>query len=388
MSIVLILFYLLSPAFILLLCKKYPFFDKFGAVGIAYILGLVIGNLHILDASMVPIQDNFTKISISLALPLILISINIKQWSRLAGTTALSMLLGIFAIVSSIIVGFFFFGNKIQDSWQVAGLLTGVYLGATFNMSAIQIAIRASDELFGIVNAIDILVSIFYFFFLITVAQRIFNKFLPKFKTKGKDKGIEYNMEDNIDGWDAYRGIFSKTIFIPLLMVILIAAGIAAVSLLLSNFLVYLFPGTGIFSLGYIILSITTLSILSSLIPQLNRVKKTFQSGMYLILIFCVVVGSKADLTMFANTSFYLLWYVVLVIFGSLFLHFLLAWIFKIDTDTVLISSAAMILSPPFVPAIANAFHNREIIISGITVGIVGYSIGNYIGIALAFLLR
>jgi uncharacterized membrane protein len=32
--------------------------------------------------------------------------------------------------------------------------------------------------------------------------------------------------------------------------------------------------------------------------------------------------------------------------------------------------------------------HNKEIILSGITVGIVGYSIGNYIGIALAFLLK
>jgi uncharacterized membrane protein len=95
-----------------------------------------------------------------------------------------------------------------------------------------------------------------------------------------------------------------------------------------------------------------------------------------------------ADVTQFSNTSIYILYYVTLVIFGSLFLHVLFAWIFRIDTDTLIISSSAMIFSPPFVPAIANALHNKEIILSGLTVGIVGYTIGNYIGIGLAYLLR
>jgi uncharacterized membrane protein len=388
MGILLIVFFLVSPAFILYICKKYPFFDKFGAVGIAYIVGLIIGNIGILDVTAKPVQEIFTTLTIPLSLPLLLISVNLKQWSRLAGRTALSMLLGIIAIVISIVVGFFIFRYQIPESWKVAGLLTGVYLGATFNMAAIQMAIGASSEMFGVVNALDILVCMFYFIFLITIAQRIFNKFLPKFDKGSIDKGIDHQMEDNYDGWDSYRGIFTKPVFLPLLLALGVAAGVAGVAVLISLLVVHFFPGASIFSIAIIILMITTLSISVSLIPKLNRIKKTFQSGMYLILVFCVVVGSMADLTLFANTSIYLLYYVILVIFGSLFLHFLFAWIFKIDTDTVIITSSAMIFSPPFVPAIANALHNKEIILSGLTVGIVGYSIGNYIGIALAYLLR
>lgn len=381
-SALLIIFYLVSPAIILYSCKKISFLDKFGAVGIAYVLGLVLGNIGILNNDAKHIQETLTTITIPLSLPLLLFSINLKQWSRLAGRTILSMILGIVAITTSIVVGFYLFRHGIADCWKVAGMLTGVYLGATFNMASIKIALGASDEIFGICNAYDILVCMVYFVFIISVAQRLFNKVLPPFKKSEKEDKIKADVEDIYDGWDAYRGIFSRKYLPSLLFAFAVALGIAAIAGGIST----LFPKAYI--MAVVILVITSLSILASLVPRLNRIPKTFQTGMYLILIFCVVVGSMADITMFAKTSIYVLYYVIFVIFTSLGLHFLLAWIFKVDTDTLIISSSAMIFSPPFVPAIANALHNKEIILSGLTVGIVGYSIGNYIGIGLAYLLR
>jgi uncharacterized membrane protein len=383
MQILLVLFYLVSPAIILYLCKKYPFLDKFGAVGIAYVLGLLIGNVGLLDVTAKTIQENLTQVTIPLALPLLLFSVNLKQWARLAGKTFLSMLLGIIAIVTAIVIGYYMFRYQINDSWKIAGMLTGVYLGATFNMAAIKMALGVNDEVFGVVNAYDILVCGVYFVFIITIAQRLLNKILPAFSKNVTDEGINPQIEENYDGWDSYHGIFTRPVFIPLLK----AFGTAVLILVTALGISKIIPSQT-FTTGIIILGITSLSILASLIPGLNKIKKTFQSGMYLILIFCVVVGSMADVTKFANTSIYLLYYVTFVIFVSLFLHVVLAWIFKVDSDTLIISSSAMIFSPPFVPAIANALHNKEIILSGLTVGIIGYSIGNYIGIGLAYLLR
>jgi len=37
---------------------------------------------------------------------------------------------------------------------------------------------------------------------------------------------------------------------------------------------------------------------------------------------------------------------------------------------------------------VAGALKNKEIIVSGLTVGIIGYAIGNYIGVLLAFFLK
>ena len=74
--------------------------------------------------------------------------------------------------------------------------------------------------------------------------------------------------------------------------------------------------------------------------------------------------------------------------FGSLILHIILAKIFRIDADNFLITSAAFIFSPPFVPMVANALKNKDVIVTGITGGIIGYIVGNYMGVALAYFLK
>ena len=83
-----------------------------------------------------------------------------------------------------------------------------------------------------------------------------------------------------------------------------------------------------------------------------------------------------------------ILLYVTLAVFGSLFIQAVLSKIFKVDTDTMMITSTAFICSPPFVPVVAAALKNREVIVSGLTVGILGYAVGNYLGITIAYLLR
>jgi uncharacterized membrane protein len=137
-----------------------------------------------------------------------------------------------------------------------------------------------------------------------------------------------------------------------------------------------------------VILTITTLGILASMIPAINRIDKTFESGMYLILIFSIVVASMADVRNFAGLTPGLFAYISMAVFGSLFLHVLLSKLFKVDSDTTMITSVAFICSPPFVPVIAGALGNRHIMVSGITIGIIGYAIGNYLGFLVANLLR
>ena len=53
-----------------------------------------------------------------------------------------------------------------------------------------------------------------------------------------------------------------------------------------------------------------------------------------------------------------------------------------------IITSASAICSPPFVPVVAAALKNRAVIISGLTTGIIGYALGNYLGITMAYVVK
>ena len=83
-----------------------------------------------------------------------------------------------------------------------------------------------------------------------------------------------------------------------------------------------------------------------------------------------------------------LILFITWVYFGSPAMHLVLAKIFRIDSDNFLITATAFIFSPPFVPLVAGALKNKDVIVTGITGGIIGYILGNYFGVALAYFLK
>jgi uncharacterized membrane protein len=94
------------------------------------------------------------------------------------------------------------------------------------------------------------------------------------------------------------------------------------------------------------------------------------------------------DTNIFTNIDIGLVSYISFILVGSLLLQAALCKIFDIDTDTFLITSSAAIMSVPFIPVIAGALKNREILLPGFAVAIIGYAVGNYLGIFVANITR
>ena len=137
-----------------------------------------------------------------------------------------------------------------------------------------------------------------------------------------------------------------------------------------------------------LILTLTTLAIAASFLPAVKKWEKSYDAGMYLVLIFSLVVASMVDIrSLDFHEGLWLLAYIAFAIFGSLLLQVLLGKLFKVDADTTVITSVAMINSPLFVPMIADSMKNRRVILTGISIGIIGYAVGNYLGVLLAHML-
>ena len=379
-TILLVAFYLLMPLLILYSCQKFSLLRKLGAIIIAYGIGLVVGVSGLLPEDSREIQDTIVTITIPLAIPLMLFSSDVKAWTKLAGTTIISLIIALIAVLTSVIVGYFvFMTDDISDLWKVGGLLIGVYTGGTPNLAALKIMLNVDNSLYLITHAYDMLISAGYFFLLITVGQKIFSYLLPKFKTKLKSSNQDVFLDmSETPMW----GILKKENRKPMLLGLLVSAVIFIVAGSTTLFI----PENN--QMIVVILLITTFGILLSLVPSVKKLKNTFELGMYLILIFSIDVASMVDLTNLPTASSTIFYYVFFVIFGSLFLQIVASVIFKIDTDTVIITSTALICSPPFVPAVAGALKNKEIIVPGITVGIIGFAVGNYLGLLVAEFLH
>ena len=379
--ILMIAFFMLVPVIVIHLEGKYRLVKKIGGVLICYILGALVGNTGLLPDGADVYQDWFTKLAVPIALPLILFSMDVKKWLRMAKSTFSSLLLGVFTVVLMIFIGYLIFRDSIPDSWKVAGLLTGVYTGGTPNMAAIKTALNVDTELYLMTHTYEVVLGAIYLVFILSVGQRVFLLWLPPYRAleNGND---EVNNDDLGDEFESYSGYFKRKTFLPVLG----AFGLSVLIFGASYGASLLFPAD--FSTAAVILLITTFGIGLSFVPKIKSIRKTFQTGMYFILVFSLVVSSMADIKQLMNISFGLFWYVALAMFGSHILHAFLARFFKIDADTVIISGSALICSPPFVPLVAGALKNREVILTGLVVGIAGYAIGNYLGVLIAYALR
>ncbi|HDZ40581.1 MAG TPA: DUF819 family protein [Bacteroidetes bacterium] len=416
--ILLVFIYLVFPVAVIFICRRWSFFSRIGTIVIAYAFGLLFGNIGILPhgsedyirykegrAAIPPAefnilveqgtiseddsfanqiartQDLIMTVVIPLALPMLLFSLNIRKWFRYAGTGFLSMILALVSVVIVVIAGYYIFRGSVHDSGKVAGMLVGIYTGGTPNVASIKAALNVDNELFLMTHTSDLVIGAVVIIFLITLAPRLFSYFLPAFRHKGTRLDTD-ELAREAESVEDYGRLTSRGAFKNIMKSIgagfIIFAIAGGISLL----------GSSESQMMIVILVVTTLGILASLIPAVNRIDNSFQTGMYLILIFSFVVSSMADLSRFFTIEYVnIILFVAFVVFGSLILHLILSAIFRVNVDDFLITTTALVYSPPFVPVVAGALKNKEIIITGLTVGVIGYAIGNYIGISLGGLL-
>jgi len=380
--ILLILFYFGLPVLIVYWTHKSKTADKIGAVVFCYAIGLVIGNIGVVPPLYSEFQNSLSEFLIAIAIPLILFSSDLKQWFKMAGNTFLSLVLGVLATVIVIYIGYFIFRDKVDEAWKISGMLAGVYTGGTPNLAALKTALNVSQNTYIVTHTSDLIFSAVFIFFIISVGQRFFNLFLLKFKLKENSKESQINL-NNVNEFNDYSNFFQKNNLFNVVIGILLSLAIVGISLLISS----RFEKNS--ATAIIILSLTTFSIALSFIPKIRNLKKTFPTGMYLIYVFSTIISSMADFSTFNKIeSLNIFLFVGFVVFASFFFHSLLSKIFKVDTDTFLISSVALTCSVPFVPIIAGAIKNKHIIIPGVIIGLVGYAIGNYLGIFIAFTLK
>lgn len=374
-SVTLVLFIIFFPWFALRIAKKIKFLGLLGPVSLCYIAGIFLGNTIPSGWFSKSIPQTLAEIAIPLAIPLLLSSTDFRKGFGESKLALFSFFLSAVSVaIVSGIVGFYF-SFLHPESSKIAGMLAGLYTGGTPNLNAVGLAIGTSKETIALVNTIDVVLGGIYLLFLLTVGKKFFSLFLRKENEIEIDPCFE-----KAESAEQTRSIHWKNLVfsngIGLLLAVLgFGVSIAFTFLIFSS----LYAPS-------ILMGITTWGIGTSFHSKVRQLK-TYEFGSYLILVFSVAIGFLANLEELKRDFGSVFLILTTVLFGAVLLHLVLGVLFKIPVDTWMITSVASLYGPAFVPPITQAIRNKGVLVVGILTGLIGYAIGNYLGIGIYSIL-
>lgn len=368
------------PAIALWLEARYEWARRLGAIVLCYAAGLLAGNAGLLGAGSLAIRGRLAEVAVITALPMILLTMDVRSWSRAAPRALLAMALAVTSVVAVATAGFLVLrASGVPRAEELAALAVGVYTGGTPNLAAIKVALDVEDSRYLLFNAVDTVVSVAYLMFMVTLGRPVFGSWLgagpaagPGQSAAAQDRAAEGDFHVLLTRRGAARALGGLAVACTLL---LLALGLAAV------------VGAGR-SPALVISLVATLGILVSLNRRVRALRESYDAGMYLIYVFSFAVASMASVERLASVGVALPAFVAAAIFGSLALHALLCRLARIDVDTFLVTSVSAICSPAFVPLIVRSLGNPSMLLSGVITGMIGYAVGTHLGIALALLLE
>ena len=383
--------FLLTPLAVITIFRKYKIAKNVGTVIMAYLVGIllsfVFGFTDFLSegeaVSLGKIQHQLRDISVLLGIPLILFSSDFKLWTKSLPKTMMALIAGVVAVFVAVLVTFFIFKDSaIPTVDKVASMMAGFYTGAAMNFFALGNNILDVDESVILLTYTSEMLIVFPFLLFLTAGgYKVFRWLLP-FEDESHTLDNGNPQEPVLQDVENYNGmlhkkVFPKTLIGFLLSVCFLAAG-AGLSLLI----------TGKLNDLVVILTITTLAICASFHEKIRSLPRTFELGMFFILIFSVIVASQFDISQFSYNAVHIFLFVLTITIITIILLIIFCRIFKISGDLFSVTIVGLTCSPPFIPPVVSAMGNRKVLISGITIGLVGYAIGTYFGVGVYYLLQ
>ena len=374
-ALVVILIFAL-PRLMMELAKKVTFLNILGPVLLCYACGFLL-------SFILPVGDmaaTMSELLVPLAIPLILFSCNVLVLKKLAGRMLKSFSLNIVAVLVICTLAYFLFRNNLADADKLSAMLTGLYTGGTPNMMAIGLSLGIVEDQLVLVNTADLIAGGIYYLLVLSVFIPLFGRILPRYQSAfslRSEKEEQQLLHRYLPDKNPITRQHLKKLTLAVLLAIACLGVSAGIALLL----------TGTLHVAIVMLCITTLGVAFSFNKRIRNCPGTYNTGQYLIYMFSVAIGMSFNFSALSAGSMILLALVLLVQFGTVLLHLLLAYLCKVDSQTMIITSIAGIFGPAFIPPTANALKNDELLLPGLACGILGYGIGNYLGLAFAWIL-
>ena len=347
---------------------------KASGVLIILCLGVLLSNIQIIPHS----ADAYGVVGsmlVPLAIPMLLFRADLKQVFAEVGPMLKAFIASALVIAVSIIVLTLAFDFGEYES-KVAGTLAGSYIGGSLNFVATAQAVQLDDpnHYVAALTADTIGAVLFLILLMVMPALAFVRRLMPSryYSEAGVNLGTEAGQQETAS---------AKPFDI---------AGLAAA--MATSFIICALADLISAKLGqesYSILIITILALLVAnfMKPLVKRFNSEFEVGTFFMYMFFVTIGAGADVATIAGVALPYVLLICLAVAMFFVLILVVGRVLRLDLAELMVAANACILGPATAAALAAGQGWKDLVTPGMLTGILGYSVGTFVGVAVTKLL-
>lgn len=384
----------LVVAFSIWMEQTYAWASKISGALIALICALLLTNLKIIPASAPIFDDVVWGFAVPMAIPLLLLQVNLTKIWKETGRMLGIFLIGAIGTVAGAVLGVVVLGKFIPQLPYAAAMMTGSYIGGGVNFTALADAFHVDQTLISATTVADNLNMAIYFVILIAFAG---NAWLRKHYPHPHIEHVLANGTDAEEGktlaakyWGR-KEISLRDIAIDFAFSVIVVT----ISKLIAGALADLIP-TGNWFLNMLntffgsqYVWITTVAMaFATLFPKKAEAMHGAQElGTYLIYLFFFVIGVPASIPLILQQAPLLLVFCLLMVIVNMLFCFIGGKLIGASLEEIILASNANIGGPTTAAGMAIAQGWNKLVGPCMLVGTFGYVIGTYLGIVVGSLM-
>jgi uncharacterized membrane protein len=357
--------------------RRIRLLSRIGAALIAIVLGAALSNAGLVPADS-PVYDAVTGPVTSLAIAWLLLSVNLADIRRAGPRVIGAFGLACAGTAAGALVGAAVFTSIFgDDTWRLAGTLTGTYTGGSLNFVGVGRALGLEGPLFAGATAADNLTTGLWLGATLLLPLWL-GRFYPRPAAAigGADAVVPEPAADRHVGHPHFTDAPLSTLSLS----ILLAAGLAL--LILANALAARVPAVPA------VVWLTTLALLAGHLTPLRGAPGTLQLGGLALTGFFVVIGIHSRVLDIVAVGFEVFWLTLVIVLVHGLVVFGIGRLVRLDVATLAVASQAAVGGPSSALAVAVGRGWRGLVLPGIMVGLLGYAVGTYLGIGVGMAVR
>jgi uncharacterized membrane protein len=342
--------------------------SKIGASLLVILFGAILSNAGVVPAQSA-VYDVISGPITSLSIAWLLLAVNLSDL-KLAGPRMLGAfgLAAAGTVVGALVGSLVLIGAFGDDTWKLAGTLTGTYTGGSVNFVAVGRGVGLSGPLFAGANAADALTTALWLGVTLTLPVWL-RRFYPTPIPAGTEGARK-----------AEHPFYEAVPLSTLNVAVLLATGFALI--VAADAIARVVPGIPA------VLWLTTLALLVGHLTPLRRAAGAMQLGNLGLHLFFAVIGIYSRIADIVAVGVEVFYFTLIVVVVHGLIVYGIGRLVRLDVGTLSVASQASIGGPSSALAVAVARDWPGLVLPGIVVGLLGYAVGNYLGFGVAWFVR